>query len=99
MNLKFVIMNSSKRNKLKGKNMNTIIDVLNKCDLAYLDGESLSWFYDDQDNTITFSTLDGDEVFSISNNDDFDLEDNELYFCVNDQEIQLDLYILAKPCF
>ena len=79
--------------------MDTIIDVLNKCDLAYLDGELLSWFYDDQDNTITVSTLDGDEVFSILNNNDFDLDDNELCFCVNAQEIQLDLYILAKPCF
>lgn len=80
--------------------MNTIIDVLNKCDLAYLDGESLSWFYDDQDNTITFSTLDDDDVFfTISNDIEFELDDNELCFSVDDQEIQLDLYILAKPCF
>lgn len=34
--------------------MNQIIQVLNQCDVAYFEGMSLAWFFDEEENTIAF---------------------------------------------
>lgn len=37
--------------------MNQIVEVLNKCDVAYFDGTLLNWFFDEEENTIAFMML------------------------------------------
>ena len=75
--------------------MNQIIEVLNKCDVAYFDNISLTWFFDEEENIITFNDHFGDELFTVFNEIQFTFKDSELCFMLeNGMNIQLDLYKL-----
>lgn len=75
--------------------MNQIIEVLNQCDVAYFDDISLGWFFDEEENTITFNDHFGDGLFTVFNEIQFTFENSELYFTLeNGMNIQLDLYKL-----
>ena len=75
--------------------MNQIIEVLNKCDVAYFEGMSLGWFFDEEENTITFNDNFGDELFTVFNEIQFTFNNSEICFTLeNGMNIQLDLYNL-----
>ena len=75
--------------------MNQIIEVLNKCDVAYFDDISLGWFFDEEENTITFNDNFGDELFTVFNEIQFTFNNSEICFTLeNGMNIQLDLYNL-----
>lgn len=77
--------------------MNQIIEVLNKCDVAYYNDVSLTWFFDEEENTITFYDSFGDESFTVFNEIQFTFKDSELCFTLeNGMNIQLDLYNLQR---
>ena len=78
----------------------TVIEVLNKCDLAYLNGDALSWFYDEEDEVITFDYVSGSMGFDVKNIQPFNLVDNELEIFTTDEEtVYLELYCITKPTF
>ena len=75
--------------------MNQIIEVLNKCDVAYFEGMSLGWCFDEEENTITFNNHFGDELFTVFNEIQFTFNNSVLCFTLeNGVSIQLDLYNL-----
>ena len=75
--------------------MNQIIEVLNKCDVAYFEGMSLGWYFDEEENTITFNDHFGDELFTVFNEIQFTFNNSALCFTLeNGMNIQLDLYNL-----
>ena len=75
--------------------MNQIIEVLNKCDVAYYDNISLTWFFDEEENTITFYDSFNDHLFTVFNEIQFTFKNSELCFTLeNGMNIQLDLYNL-----
>lgn len=75
--------------------MNQIIEVLNKCDVAYFDDISLGWYFDEEENTITFNDHFGDELFTVFNEVQFTFNNSELCFTLeNGMNIQLELYNL-----
>lgn len=75
--------------------MNQIIKVLNQCDVAYFDDISLSWFFDEGENTVTFYDSFEDHLFTVFNDTQFTFENSELCFTLeNGMNIQLDLYKL-----
>ena len=77
--------------------MNQIIEVLNKCDVAYFEGMSLGWFFDEEENIITFNDNFGDELFTVFNEIQFTFENSELCFTLeNGMNVQLDLYNLQR---
>ena len=78
----------------------TVIEVLNKCDMAYLNGDALSWFYSEEEEVITFDCVDGSIGFDINSHQPFKLTDNELELYTNDDEtVYIELYCLTKPTF
>jgi len=75
--------------------MNQIIEVLNKCDVAYFEGVSLVWFFDEEENTITFYDSFDENLFTVFNEIQFTFNNSALCFTLEDgDEIQLDLYKL-----
>ena len=75
--------------------MNQIIEVLNKCDVAYFNDISLGWYFDEEENTITFNDNFGDHLFTVFNEVQFTFDNSVLCFTLeNDKNIQLDLYNL-----
>ena len=75
--------------------MNQVIEVLNKCDVAYFKGMSLGWVFDEEENTINFNDHFGDELFTVFNEVQFTFDNSVLCFTLeNGNEIQLDLYNL-----
>ena len=75
--------------------MNQIIKVLNKCDVAYFEGVSLGWFFDEEQNTIAFYDSFDDHLFTVFNEIQFTFNNSELCFTLeNGMNIQLDLYKL-----
>lgn len=78
----------------------TVIEVLNKCDLAYLNGDALSWFYDEQNDLVIFECVDGSIGFDVNNYQFFNLTDNEIELYTNDDEtVYIELYCIVKPTF
>lgn len=77
--------------------MNQIIEVLNKCDVAYFEGMLLSWFFDEEENTITFYDSFDENLFTVFSEIQFTFNNSVLCFTLEDgDEIQLDLYNLQR---
>ena len=75
--------------------MNQIIEVLNKYDVAYFEGMSICWFFDEEENTIAFYDSFDDHLFTVFNEIQFTFNNSALCFTFEDgDEIQLDLYKL-----
>lgn len=76
-----------------------LYEVLNRCDVAYSNGESLSWFYDEENEEIHFNTIE-DHLCIVKNNESFSLVDNEVEIMTEYGEtIFIELYCLVKPSF
>ena len=77
------------------RTMNQIIEVLNKCDVAYFEGMSLAWFFDEEENTIAFYDSFDDHLFTVFNEIQFTFNNSVLCFTLeNGMSMQLDLYKL-----
>lgn len=80
--------------------MKNLIMILNQCDIADYNGESVSWFYDDEENVVTFEVISSGEMFTVKNDSSFSLVDNEIELYTNSGEtVFLDLYVISKPSF
>lgn len=80
--------------------MTNLIMILNQCDIADYNGESLSWFYDDETNEVTFEVISSGEMFTVKNDNSFSLVDNEIeLYTTSEETVFLDLYVVNKPTF